>query len=237
MGVEPQDFAIDAARSAIGWWADAGVDTVLAETPFDWLGTARPAKSASAPEPRAPELPESHAAFVDWLGTARFPGVTVGHRRIAPAGDPSSALMILADFPQGEDIDARTHFSGPLATLFDRMLATLGHTRDSVYIATLAPWRPTTSRLPDDVMAALTPVARHHLELVRPKRLWLMGSAASRAILGIDDAAAKGKLHQINLDGAIVHVIATAHPRLFEGSKARKAAAWTEMQRLIGIAE
>jgi hypothetical protein len=30
-----------------------------------------------------------------------------------------------------------------------------------------------------------------------------------------------------------VKAIATAHPRLFEGSKARKAAAWAEMQRLI----
>ena len=82
-------------------------------------------------------------------------------------------------------------------------------------------------------MGGLAVLAKQHIGYVAPKQLWLVGGAASRAILGVDDATAKGKLHKVNHLGTIMAAIVTAHPRMFDGSKSRKAAAWAEMQRLI----
>lgn len=234
MGAQQQNSLLDTAESLIGWWRAAGVDTVVGEKPVRWL---RPSLAAPMPAaaraPDAAKLPADHGAFLEWLRSDDHTEAGPVNRRLLPAGDRSCGLMILADFPEACDIEAGQHMSGPLADLFERMLGALKRTRDTVYIATLTPGRPPAGQLTAEHIAALRPIACHHVRLVAPRQLWLMGGAASRAILWVDDAAARGKVHLVNLDGIIVNAIATAHPRLFEGSKARKAAAWTEMQRLI----
>lgn len=233
MGAERHNFGKDAATSLLGWWSDAGVDVAVGEVPFDWLGQAKPAKPATpAPAPRA-ELPATHATFVEWLLSGDIAEAGPPRRRVASSGDPASRLMILADMPDAADIDAGAPFAGDTREVFDKMLAAIGHDRSSVYIAALCPGRPTTGRISPESIDELAEIARHHIALTEAAQLWLMGSAASRAILRMDDAAARGKLHNVNLNGRNVKAIATAHPRLFEGSKARKAAAWAEMQRLI----
>ena len=152
------------------------------------------------------------------------------NRRVRPAGNPASGLMILTDFPDPADIASGELLGDPV---FAKMLEAIGHNRTSVYIASICPGRPMTGRLSQESVATLAVLAKQHIGYVAPKQLWLVGGAASRAILGVDDAAAKGKLHKVNHLGTIMDAIATAHPRMFEGSKSRKAAAWAEMQRLI----
>jgi uracil-DNA glycosylase len=205
MGAVEHTFRHHEATSLLRWWHDAGVDVAVSESACDWLGKAIAANRVVPEQVMAPAapLPITYEAFREWLATADFAESGPASRRLPPTGDPGSELMILADFP------------------------------DHCDIAALSPGRPMSGRLQQESIAALAEIARHHIALVAPKQLWLMGSAASRAILGIDDAAARGKLHDVNLNGRKVKVIATAHPRFFEGSKARKAAAWTEMQRLM----
>jgi uracil-DNA glycosylase len=235
MGAIEHNFTKAAADSVLRWWHDVGVDVAVGETPHDWLGQAGAAKPVM-PDAIAASvipLPADYDTFVEWLATADIAEGGPPLRRLAPVGDPKSELMILADFPDQADIDAKMPLSGALGDLFDKMLSALGRNRSTVYIAMLSPGRPMSGRLQVESVAALAEIALHHIGLVGPKQLWLMGSAASRAILGIDDASARGKLHDVNLNGGKVKAIATAHPRFFEGSKSRKAAAWAEMQRLM----
>jgi uracil-DNA glycosylase len=235
MGAIDHNFAKNAADSLFAWWRDVGIDVATGDGPTDWLGKAAIAtvtKPQATAEPIVP-LPTTYLEFIEWLSSADIAEGGPPSRRLLTQGDYTSDLMILIDFPDHGDIDAKTPLSGLLADLFDKMLNALGHDRNTVYIAMLSPGRPLSGRLKDESLVELAEIARHHIGLVAPKQLWLMGSAASRAILGIDDAAARGKLHDVNLNGANVKIIATAHPRFFEGSKARKAAAWAEMQRLM----
>jgi uracil-DNA glycosylase len=229
---QAQPFNADhAANSYLRWWADAGVDCLVDDEPFDWLGTAKPSKIAVT---RTSAMPKAHydtlEAFVDHLMTGNVPEAGPANRRLGPAGDPASELMILVDFPEAADIGAGIPLCDPV---FDKMLEAIGRTRETTYVAFLCPGRPLTGRIGDDSLDALAELARRHIALVAPKQLWLIGTAASRAILGIDDARAKGNLHHVNHDGVTMDAIATAHPRMFDGSKSRKAAAWAEMQRLI----
>ena len=240
MGAERHNFGTDAAESLLGWWRDAGVDCVVGDVPHRWLAVPGAARGAAkVPEPVAVPivqqraLPDTLAAFRDWLMTGDVPEAGLPSRRLAPAGDPASGLMILTDVPDRTDLDAGQWFAEPLDGLFTMMLKALGRDRSLVYVAPLCPGRPATGRIGDDSLAELARIARHHIALVAPAQLWLMGTAPSRAILGMPDADAKGRLHAVNLTSVTVKTIATAHPRTFEGSKARKGAAWTEMQRLI----
>lgn len=223
--------ANDAAHSYLRWWADAGVDCVVDDAPFDWLSAAKPAKIAVTRPVEAPKpQPQTLEALVDHLMTGDVPEAGPTARRLNSTGDPTSGLMILVDFPDGTDIETGTPLADPI---FDKMLEAIGRTRETTYIAFLCPGRPLTGRISDDSLETLADLARRHIALIAPKQLWLIGTAASRAILGIDDARARGNLHHVNHDGTIMDAIATAHPRMFDGSKSRKAAAWAEMQRLI----
>jgi uracil-DNA glycosylase len=207
------------------------VDSVAGDEAFDWLGMAKPAKAAAATVtvPPKPQL-QTLEALTDHLMTGNIPEAGPANRRLRPTGDPASGLMILVDFPDASDIEAGTPLCDPI---FDKMLEAIGRTRETAYIAFLCPGRPLTGRIADDSLETLTELARRHISLIAPKQLWLIGTAASRAILGIDDARARGNLHHVNHDGITMDAIATAHPRMFDGSKSRKAAAWAEMQRLI----
>ncbi len=237
MGSHHHNFEHDAVASLIGWWRDAGVDVAIGEEPHDWLGAvivakpdkAEPAARSQAPTPQAP-TPQTLDAFVDHLLSGDITDAGPANRRVRPAGNPASDLMILTDFPDPADIASGELLGDPV---FAKMLGAIGHDRTTVYIASLCPGRPITGRLSAESVTTLAVLAKQHIAYVAPKQLWLVGGAASRAILGVEDVAAKGKLHKVNHLGTIMDAIATAHPRMFEGSKSRKAAAWVEMQRLI----
>ena len=85
------------------------------------------------------------------------------------------------------------------------------------------------------VVVALAPA----LALAAPKRLLLMGNAASRAVLGADVARARGRLHGINPKGgttaaaAGTGAVASFHPRFLLERPAAKAEAWKDLQMLI----
>ena len=76
------------AASALAWWSEAGVDTLVAEEPRDWLKPkAAPAPAASPEVSPAADLPDTLDAFRLWLRTVELPFPTIGSR-LDPAGDP-----------------------------------------------------------------------------------------------------------------------------------------------------
>lgn len=231
--------------SLMAWWRDAGVDTGIAETPFPWL-TGAPAPisttGSTSPEPNrvetfilptVSELPAAHEPFLDWLrgDVTRLAAFPVA-RRVAAEGSVGAALMVVTDVPEATDVESGRLLSGEVGALLERMLGAIGHDRASVYLATLAPARPPTGRLDAAAEQVLAPVLLHHIALVGPAKLWLLGRAASRAVLGMDETAAAGRLHCVNQGGITIDAIATAHPRILLREPRLKARVWEDMQRL-----
>lgn len=214
------------ALSALDWWREAGVDTLVDEESRDWL-RAPPKPEIIAPVmPVADALPATLASFhVWWRETGTLPGAPAA--RLMPGGDPASGLMLLADMPDAAD----DMFSGELGRLFDRMMGAIGRDRASIYLAALSGVRISARALEDE---ALVKTAKHHVALAAPRLLLLLGEAPSRAILGLGFAEARGKIHEFNHDGATVRAIATFHPRFLLQRPALKAAAWTDLRMLIG---
>ena len=231
--------------SLLAWWRDAGVDTAVAETPFAWLAAANmPGSDAGGAPPMAKrvetfvlptvsELPPTHSAFLEWLRTdetrlAAFPAA----RRVVGEGSVGAALMVITDVPEAADVDSGRLLSGEVGDLLEKMLAAIGHDRRSVYLAALAPSRPPTGRLDDAAEALLAPILLHHIAMVAPTKLWLLGRAASRAVLGMDEVTAQGRLHCVNQGGITIDAIATAHPRVLLREPRLKGRVWKDMQRL-----
>lgn len=228
-------------RSLIGWWADAGVDQAIDEVPTPWVErgakVAAPVAEAAKPRITAPkvrEMPSDLVGFSQWLLT--LPALDLicpPAQRIAVSGNPAADLMILIDVPEPEDAAAGQLLSGQAGSLFDKMLAAIKRDRQSTYIAAICPGRPPGGSITEELLVDLAPLARQHIALAAPKRLWLMGQTASRAALGVDEAATRGRLGNFNHEGVNVTAVASFSPRFLLANPKRKAAAWADMQMLI----
>jgi len=219
------------ARSVLDWWREAGVDVLVGDEPHDWLGQAPaaiPVPAATAAPPVARALPDTLDAFAAWRTGGDAPEGAAPDGRFAE-GDPASALMIVVDCPADTGL-----IDGAPGRLFDRMLAAIGHSRESIYLTSLTTVRPLGGRIPPETLPALADLLRHHLTLVRPQRLLLLGQAPSRALDATDGSGAAGGLRPINLDGTIVSPVSTLHPRLLIERPALKVQAWKDLQILMG---
>ncbi|MEG3175255.1 uracil-DNA glycosylase [Sphingomonas sp. RB3P16] len=234
-----------AAASALEWWRDAGIDALVDEQPRDWtavptapvVAQAQVQARIAVAAPVVLPLPRTLDDFLAWRAGPDAPEAGWPGNPIAASGDPSAAIMILTDLPDRDDSDSGSLFSGAVGRLFDRMLAAIGQSRDSVYLVPMCSLRPMAGRIAPEIEARLVEVARHHVGLVAPKRLLVLGNAPSRALTGMDVAHARGSLHSINLEEgmpvSVVDVVASFHPRLLLERPAEKARAWKDLQMLI----
>jgi DNA polymerase len=225
------------AISALGWWLEAGVDTLVDEAPRNWLRPTPALEAAAAPAQAAPAeadpMPATIAAMHARLADPSLVADAVG-RPLPPIGDTASGLMLLADMPEAGDAAAGELLSGDVGRLLDRMLGAIGRDRASAYIATMAPARPAGGRIAPAVAAELARLALHHVALAQPRMLLLLGEAPCRAILGLGLAEARGHIHEVNHRNATFGVVATFPPRFLLREQGAKAQAWQDLRLLLG---
>lgn len=210
------------AASALQWWQEAGVDTIVGEEPRDWLNPAARAVAGPAPAP----LPETLDALLDWLANSpELPLAAPGAARAAPAGDPGSGLMIFVDMPAPDG----TLLGGEAGLLFDRMLGAIGRTRETIYLAPLSPVRTPTGAIDAASAARLAAIARRHIALAAPKAVLLFGDICGKALVGAPVAGARAKWHEI---GGIKTLV-TIRPEKLLTQPALKALAWADLKMLM----
>ena len=228
------DWRLELA-SALDWWRDAGVDTLVEDEPRDWLARAAPPPAAVETTPATSEiLPATLDAFLAWRVGDSVPEAAWLSPRIGPSGSATASLMVLTDMPEAEDAGTGTLLSGAPGRLFDRMLAAIGESRDSIYLASLAVARPITGQIPSDEQARLVELARHHIALVSPKRLLLLGETANRVQTTTSGSAQGNSGPDIKVFEAETTVAAVAHPRFLLTKPAAKAEAWKKLLLLDG---
>ncbi|WP_294325140.1 uracil-DNA glycosylase family protein [uncultured Sphingomonas sp.] len=233
MGAEQHIQWQDAAASALEWWADAGVDTLVEDELRDWFATpappARPLAVTSAPAADLP--PDTLDAFMAWRMGDAVPEASWNAQPVPVQAQKNPSLMILTDLPEPDDSDEAGWMTGPVGVLLDRMLAAIGEVREQVVIAGIAHARPLTGRMPADAQGTLEELARRLVTLVAPQRLLLFGAEPCRALLGPDGQ--RGGLRTLNHDGLACPTIATFHPRFLLERPLAKAETWRHLQLLI----
>lgn len=220
------------AISTLDWWREAGVDVAVDDDPRDWLAQAAAPVTAAAPDvvaeiPAAPaRAPDTLDAFVAWRTGSEAPEGADG---ILAEGDPGAEIMVVTDYPDGDAL-----IGDAAGRLFDRMLAAIGMTRESVYVTTLTTKRPLGGRIAPETLPVLADLVRRHVALVRPKRLLILGQAPSRALTGTDAAGSPRNLRAINLETGTVDAVTSLHPRFLLEKSAMKAEAWKDLILLMG---
>jgi DNA polymerase len=222
------------ALSALDWWTEAGVDTLVDDEPRDWLAHTPPVAPVVEAAASAPSLPIDPAAFRRWLLIdPSVPGAA--QTRIDCTGDAADGTVVVVDMPEAADRETGILLSGEAGALFDRMLAAMKLERAAIYLVPFAPARPASGRIGAADGNALAALLRHHLGLIAPRRLLLLGDAPIRALTGLPLAQARGEARTIQINNADVPAIASFHPRFVLERPDYRKAAWADLQLFMAL--
>ena len=223
---EPAKFDFsEGFAAALDWWRDAGVDCAFHDDAQAWIAPlapedkpgdkrgARPLadEPARAPaQPAPPTLattpwPQELTGFAEWWLTA--PELEEGrtHGRVAPRGASQAELMVVVPDPERED--AERLLSGPQGRLLDAMLRAFGVPAERAYVASVLPRHTPAADWRAIGAAGYGELLRHHVALVAPSRLIVLG-ANVLPLIGHDPPQRPAVLREFNHGGTSTPMLA-----------------------------
>jgi DNA polymerase len=177
----------------------------------------------------AATLEELRAAVAAFDGCALRD--TASHLVFA-AGDPAASLLVIGEPPGADDDRSGGPFAGAAGAYLDRMLGSIGLTRDALLLTPLIPWRPPGDRPPNPgELAICLPFLRRLVAIVGPARLLLLGALAARSL--VPQSASRRRPRGAWMDTAEgVPALPTFSPvELMRSAKDRRAA-WADLRLL-----
>lgn len=246
-----------ALEALLDWWGMAGVVSAEAElimaAPKPVAAKAeapalddRPRPAPRAPKPAAknpsqdaraaaaaaPDLPALAAAIAAFDGcglkkTARNPVVFDG------AFD--APVLVVGEAPGREEDAAGKPFVGRSGQLLDRMLGSIGLSRETnVLITNVIFWRPPGNRPPTQVeIASCVPFVERAIALARPKILLLAGGFAAQTVLKREDGVMRLRHKRLSctVEGLTdpLHAMVILHPAYLLRRPQDKRLAWQDL--------
>lgn len=218
----------------MAWWTLAGVDSPVSENSVNWLKPKR-TPSPMALAPASPTgFPHTLDAFHDFLAhAADLPEAGWPGHRVLPAGSRAPRLMILTHAPDPKADGTGTPFDQQGMTLLSRMIRAIGLAPADCYWASLSLIAPASGMIDPPTLERLIARMRHHVGLVAPTSLLLVGDQVNRVLGPTDTLDVTKNLPFVNHSGGIVTAAAVAHPRLMLAQPMAKAGAWQALRDLV----
>jgi DNA polymerase len=233
----PPPTLAESIAAAQAWWREAGVDLAFRDEPQPWLTEEAPteaptpkiAERPAAPPPK-PRIAGDPAAWPQdlpvfrqwWLDELSLDQGGL-NPRVAPRGEAGAALMLLVPMPEAEDQGVL--LSGPEGRLLASLATAMGLAPEQVYLAAALPRRtpvPDWDRLTAD---GLGEVLLHHIRLVAPKRLIVLGTRIL-PLLGHDPAQAAPAVSELAIHGASVPMLTSYAPERLLGHARLRTGLW-----------
>jgi uracil-DNA glycosylase len=159
-------------------------------------------------------------------------------------GHPRAHWMVVGEAPGEQEDRSGEPFVGAAGQLLDRMLASLGLTREAegaeparqVFITNTLKCRPPDNRNPTaEELARCEPFLQRQIALVQPRIILAMGRFAVQALLRSDEAIGRlrGRVHRYQG----VPLIVTYHPAYLLRHLPHKARAWEDLCLAAATAE
>lgn len=218
----------------------------------DWLSPEDrgPRPAPSQEKTSAPDGPRPTLTLLEKT-VSECRACPLGSTRIKPVfgvGSPSAQVMFVGEGPGFEEDRRGEPFVGPSGQLLDKILAAIGLSRETVYIANIVKCHP--MRDPSDPQARGNDrppspeeiaACRGHLDeqirLIAPKVIVTLGGVASRVLLDEENLAisrARGQWREYSVAGLDrpVKLLPTYHPAALLRDPDLKKDVWTDMKNL-----
>jgi uracil-DNA glycosylase len=255
-------------RQLLAFYLEAGVDCALTEVPVNRLSDpdrplaieAAPANPVRATAPAIPAIraepaPTPEVALQSAREAARtaptlealralleqFDGCALkstATRLVFAAGNPQARIMFVGEAPGREEDLEGLPFVGRSGKLLDRMMATIGLDRTSVYIANVIPWRPPGNRTPTPQETQIClPFIQRQIELVDPDILVTLGNPSTQTLLSTREGImrTRGRWFDYDTGTRVIRAIATFHPAYLLRLPSYKRLAWQDLRAIAKV--
>ena len=237
------------------WQDDAGINETLAENPINRLtGLIQ----TSTVEPENLEMPDIREGKALDTTSANYSGNTLdeitnlrdlrsviseyegcslkntANNLVFSDGEENATIMLVGEAPGADEDRQGKPFVGVSGQLLDRMLASIGLDRASIYISNIIPWRPPGNRqpTPNEIDLCL-PFIKRHIQLIDPKVLVLVGGTAAKSLLNKKEGIMRlrGRWFEYDVDGGDTTIPAFPifHPAFLLRSPVQKSNAWKDL--------
>lgn len=176
------------------------------------------------------------AASLDELAEilARFDGCALkatATKLVFADGNPAARVMFVGEAPGAEEDREGLPFVGRSGRLLDQMMAAIGLTRQSAYVANIIPWRPPGNRTPTPLESQIClPFILRQIELADPDVLVCLGAPATQALLGVKEGImrTRGRWFPYATGTRDIRAMPTLHPAYLLRQPLHKRLAWRD---------
>ena len=251
---------MDNVKAILDWYILSGVDEICADEPYNILQPAALTptlpnlKNTESLRPAITELSQMNAAArrnaqdicakAQTLDDLRammesFDGCSLkfsANSTVFGYGNPQAEVLIIGEAPGADEDRLGEPFVGRSGQLLNKMLATIGLTREECYIANILPWRPPGNRTPtSDEVAVCLPFLKKQIELIQPKIIFILGRSAANALLDNAESISALRGHFIDYttaNGTVIPTLSSFHPAYLLRTTSQKGKAWSDLLRL-----
>ena len=146
-------------------------------------------------------------------------------------GNPKAEIMFVGEGP-GRDEDRQGRpFVGAAGQLLDKILASVGLSRDEVYITNVVKCRPPKNRMPNpDEVFACSPYLDAQINKINPSIIVCLGALATRTLIDKNAKITRirGEWHE--KDGILY--MPTFHPAALLRDPSKKLPVWEDMKKV-----
>jgi uracil-DNA glycosylase len=151
-------------------------------------------------------------------------------------GDPAADVVVVGEAPGADEDRTGRPFVGAAGRLLNLLLASVGFSRERVYICNVLKCRPPANRDPEpDEVEACSPYLLRQVELVRPRVILACGTFAAQTLLRSTESIGRlrGGVHEFRG----IPLVPTYHPAALLRNTAWIRATWEDLQRLRQVLE
>lgn len=168
-------------------------------------------------------------------------------RAVFGVGDPNAKVLFVGEGPGFQEDHKGEPFIGRAGQLLDKILESVGLSRQTVYIANIVKCHPMVNpadpesrgndRPPSpEEIAACKPYLDEQIRLINPRVIMTLGSVATKTLLGEDVPITKvrglWREYRVPGRGEAVRLLPTFHPAALLRNPDLKRDVWTDMKNL-----
>jgi len=160
-------------------------------------------------------------------------------------GSPDAQVMFIGEGPGYEEDHRGEPFVGKSGQLLDKILESIGLSRQTVYIANIVKCHPMKENDPElrgndrpptpDEIAACKPYLDRQIEVIAPKVIVTLGATPAKVLVapGVSITAIRGQWREYSpAAGKTIKLLPTYHPAALLRNPDLKRDVWTDMKNL-----
>lgn len=142
-------------------------------------------------------------------------------------GNENARLMFVGEGPGAQEDETGRPFVGRAGQLLDKMIASIGMTREEVYIANVVKCRPPGNADPlPEYAEKCMPYLRAQYIHIKPEVIVCLGRIAMKYILHVDGIT---RNHGKVFSRGGIYIVPTYHPAALLRDPAKKRDAWSDL--------